>query len=41
MNSFGSTFSILYILPGRFDFADSILKVWFGKFGSIDLVWYI
>ena len=44
LNRFGSVYLVLYIsniLLGRFDFVDSVLKVWFGKFGSINLVWYI
>ena len=29
---------ILNILLGRFDFVDTVMQMWFGKFGLIDLV---
>ena len=42
MNIFGLVYLVNYIsniLLGIFDFLDLVLVVWFGVFGSIDLVW--
>ena len=44
LNRFGLVFLVLHIqntLLGRLDFVDSVLLLWFGKFGSINSVWYI
>ena len=44
MNRFGCVHLVIFIsniLLGRFDYIDSLLKFCFGKFGLIDLVWYI